>query len=193
MKRFPKRDINKLVHALQSIQGIDAAIVYGSIARGDYGPSSDIDVLLILDTLETEDIALDLLAGLELNRAVQPIVRTRKQLEATDSGLVENIFQEGMVLFARVPLNIPAASILDVHPWVLYRFELTDLPQKEKARFNRQLYSSTKHNGSGGLLGELGGKRLARGCVVVPASAQKRIDALFRRFRVQARGMDIWM
>ena len=193
MKRFPRRDINKLVHALQSIQGIDAAIVYGSIARGDYGPNSDIDVLLIVDAPETVDITQDLLAGLELNRAVQPIIRTREQLEATDSGLVENIFQEGIVLFASVPLFIPAASILDVHPWVLYSFELTDLPQKEKARFNRQLYSSTRHKGSGGLLSEIGGKTIARGCVVVPASAQKSMEALFRRFRIQAQSMDIWM
>lgn len=193
MKRFPRRDINKLVHALQSIQGIDAAIVYGSIARGDYGPNSDIDVLLIVDAPETVDITQDLLAGLELNRAVQPIIRTREQLEATDSGLVENIFQEGIVLFASVPLFIPAASILDVHPWVLYSFELTDLPQKEKARFNRQLYSSTRYKGSGGLLSEIGGKRIARGCVVVPASAQKSMEALFRRFRIQAQSMEIWM
>ncbi len=193
MKRFPRRDINKLVHALQSIQGIEAAIVYGSIARGDYSPSSDIDVLLIMDTPETVEIAQDLLAGLDLNRVVQPIMRTREQLESTDSGLAENIFQEGIVLFARMPLFIPAASILDIHPWVLYRFELGDLPQKEKARFNRQLYSSAKQKGSEGLLGDVGGKKLARGCVVVPASAKKSIDALFRRFRIQTQSTDIWM
>jgi len=193
MKRFPRRDINKLVDALRSIQGIETAIVYGSIARGDYGPSSDIDVLLIVDTPETVDLAQDLLAGLELNRAVQPIIRTREQLEAADSGLVKYIFQEGMVLFARAPLFIPAASILDIHPWVLYSFELTDLPQKEKARFNRQLYSSTRYKGSGGLLGEVGGKKIARGCVIVPASAQKNMEALFRRFRIQAQSTEIWM
>ena len=193
MKRFPRRDINKLLQALQSIQGIDAAIVYGSIARGDYGPSSDIDVLLIVDKPETVDIAQDLLAGLELSRAVQPIIRTREQLEAADSGLVRNIFQEGIVLFANAPLFIPAAGILDVHPWVLYSFELTNLPQKEKARFNRQLYSSSRNEGSGGLLGEVGGKKIARGCVIVPTSAQKSIEAVFRRFGIQAQSMEIWI
>jgi len=193
MKRFPRRDINKLVHVLQSIQGVEAAIVYGSIARGDYGPRSDIDVLLIVDAPETVETAQDHLADLELNRAVQPIIRTREQLDSTDSGLTRNIFQEGMVLFTRIPLFIPAAGILGVHPWVLYSFELTDLPQKEKARFNRQLYSSAKKKGSEGLLGDVGGKKLARGCVVVPASAKKSLDALFRRFRIQAQSLDIWM
>lgn len=193
MKKFPKRDINKLVHALQQIPGIDAAIVYGSIARGDYGPSSDIDVLVIIDDLAAASATTDCLAGLELSRSVQPTIRTKEQLQETDFGLLRKIFQEGQVLFARKPLSIPAADILQIRPWILYSFELTDLAQKDKARFNRQLYSSSKYKGSGGLLGEVGGRKVARGCVMVPAETRNRIEALFKRFRIQAEVLEIWV
>jgi predicted nucleotidyltransferase len=193
MRRYPKRDIHKLVQILKSIEGVEAAIVYGSIARGDYGPKSDIDVLIIADTIDTAEIAQDILAGLQLNRAVQPLIRTQAQLEDSDSGLMKNIFMEGEVLFARKPLSIPAAAILQLRPWVLYTFELTDLPQKEKARFNRQLYSSSIQGRTGGVLGDAGGKKLARGCVMVPAAARKQIDVLFRRFKVRTASSDIWV
>jgi len=193
MKRFPRRDINKLVRALKSIAGVDAAVVYGSIARGDYGPRSDIDVLVIVSELDIVEAAQDLLAGLQLKRAVQPLIRTAEQLEGADSGLMRNIFVEGFVLFAAKPLLIPAAGILDVNPWVLYIFDLKNLPQNEKARFNRQLYSSLKHGPTGGgLLGEVGGKKIARGCVMVPASGRARLDVLFRRFKVQINRMEVW-
>ncbi len=193
MKRFPKRDINKLVYALQQIPSIDAAIVYGSIARGDYGPSSDIDVLVIIDNLAVERATQDCFAGLELSRSVQPTIRTKEQLQETDFGLLRKIFQEGQVLFARKPLAIPAADILQIRPWILYSFELTNLTQKEKARFNRQLYSSTKYQGPGGLLGEVGGRKVARGCVIVPTAAQNRMEALFKRFRIKAESLEIWV
>ncbi|MFC1530103.1 nucleotidyltransferase domain-containing protein [Gemmatimonadota bacterium] len=193
MRRYPKRDINKLVQILKSIEGVEAAIVYGSIARGDYGPRSDIDVLIIVNTSDTADIAQDILAGLQLNRTVQPLIRTQAQLEESDSGLMKNIFMEGEVLFARKPLSVPVAAILNLRPWVLYTFKLTDLPQKEKARFNRQLYNSSNQGRAGGALGDAGGRKLARGCVMVPAVARKQIDTLFRRFKVQAESSEIWV
>ena len=193
MRRYPKRDINKLVQSLKSIEGVEAAIVYGSIARGDYGPKSDIDLLLIVDTTDTAGIAQDILAGLQLNRTVQPLIRTQVQLEESDAGLMKNIFMEGKVLFARKPLSMPVAAILELRPWVLYTFELIDLPQKEKARFNRQLYSSSIQGRIGGALGDAGGKKLARGCVMVPAAGRKQIDTLFRRFKVQTESSDIWV
>ncbi len=193
MKRFPKRDISKLVSALRSVSGVDAAIVYGSIARGDYGPSSDIDVLVIVDAPDSLEAVQEIIAGLELNRLGQPLFRTREQLQDVDAGLMRNVFREGQVLFSRMPFSIPAAGILDVHPWVLYTFKLKDLPQNEKARFNRRLYSSAKSESGGGVLGEVGGKQLARGCVMVPTATQKQMDTLFRRFKVKPEKINIWV
>ena len=193
MRRLPKRDIAKLARCLHQVQGVEAAILYGSIARGDYGPKSDIDVLVVVQDAGGARTVQDTLAELELSRPVQPTIRTTKQLEETDFGLLRKIFQEGLVLFAARPLGLPAADLLQVKPHLLFTFKLGTMPQKEKARFNRRLYQSKKHGSRGRLIGEVGGRKLASGCVLVPAGARSRLEAIFKRFKVNAQPMDVWL
>lgn len=193
MRRLPKRDINKLTRRLHQVEGVEAAILYGSIARGDYGPRSDIDILVLVEDVRAGRMAREILAEIELSRSVQPTIRTKKQLEQTDFGLLRKIFQEGLVLFAKKPLDLPAADVLQIKPYTLFVFELGRIAQKEKARFNRELYQSKRHGGTGGVIGEVGGRKLARGCVLAPAGARRRLEMLFKRFKVEAEGMQVWL
>lgn len=41
--------LRRLSKKLASIDAIDAIVLYGSFARGDYGAKSDVDLLLIAD------------------------------------------------------------------------------------------------------------------------------------------------
>ncbi len=68
---------------------IDKVILFGSVARGDYGPDSDIDVLIVLKTNNIEkrweindtigDIVVDIL--INFNLYVSPKLYTKKEFE----------------------------------------------------------------------------------------------------------------
>lgn len=61
--------------------GIDAAFVYGSVAKGQEVASSDIDIMLIADELTYGDVIAALeAASARLGRQVNPTILSRKEL-----------------------------------------------------------------------------------------------------------------
>jgi predicted nucleotidyltransferase len=85
-----------------------SAILFGSSARGDARPDSDLDVMLVADTKESvdlvEDAAIDLQdemfarLGVSLAPIVLPLARFRERYAAGDP-LLRNVEAEGRVLF----------------------------------------------------------------------------------------------
>jgi len=163
-----KRDLKRIVDSLKSLPGVKALVLYGSFARGDFGATSDVDVLIVIDSPKTRSAVLEALARLDVDRRIQPTVRSEKELASTDTGLVANIFEEGKIIYLREPVDVPVTAILSLKPYCIITFELKGLRQNVKAKFNRVMYerSSGKYK-YGGLLGELGGRRLGRGCMMV--------------------------
>jgi predicted nucleotidyltransferase len=193
MQRLPKRDIRRLLEVLDPIEGVRCAVLYGSIARGDYGPNSDMDVFILVGDRGAVAEVRESLASAEFPRRVQPTVRTLEQIRNTDFGLLRNIFREGLVLFSRRVLDLPAAGLLHLKPCAVFSFELGTMPQKEKARFNRLLYQSRKKGKSDNVLDKAGGRRLGKGSVLIRADGTKHIEALFRKFKIRFQRLDVWL
>jgi predicted nucleotidyltransferase len=77
--------------ALSEVPGLEAAFIYGSVARGDTHPGSDIDVFALGDALQNLDTRLALTqraveASILLNREVSVTRYTRARLEARRTG-----------------------------------------------------------------------------------------------------------
>lgn len=77
--------------ALVEVPGIDAAFIYGSFARGDMHPESDIDVFALGDALKDRDTRLTLARGtleasMLLDREVNVTRYTWDKLEARRTG-----------------------------------------------------------------------------------------------------------
>jgi hypothetical protein len=129
----------------------------------------------------------------DTERTIQPTIRTLKELKKTDSGLLQNIFQEGKILYLREPVDIPSSMLLEQKPQLIYSFQISNLNQNRKVQFNNQLYGRVKGKYSyKGLLKEIGGKKLSAGCVLVPYAKKQSIERFFKKFKVRFNQMRVW-
>ena len=189
------RILKKIVKELSVIEDIKTIILYGSFARGEYTSRSDIDLFIITTEDKTRAEVQDKIIELEseIERNIQPTIRTINELQKTDAGLLQNIFQEGKVLYLREPQDIPSAVLLQQKPYLIYSFQISRLSQKEKARFNRQLYEQTrKEYKYKGLLQEIGGQKLSPGCIMAPHTEKSKIEKFFKKFKVKFEQLKVW-
>lgn len=190
-----KRMLRKIITSLSGIEDIKAIVLYGSIARGEYTSRSDIDLFILTTEKGTQRIVQDKIIQLEseIGRNIQPTIRTAVELQKTDTGLLQNIFQEGKVLYLREPVDIPSAILLQQKPYLIYSFQLNSLRQKDKARFNRQLYQQTKKGYKyKGLLQEIGGQKLSAGCIMIPQIVKAKIEKFFKKSKIKYTQLKIW-
>jgi predicted nucleotidyltransferase len=190
-----KRIYKKISERFSGSAGVMGAILYGSYAREEETSRSDIDILLISKDEESKAGIQNLIIELEeeIDRIIQPTIRTLSDLKNTDSGLLQNIFEEGKILFMKEPLELPVGLLLSLRPFVIYSLKLNNLEQKEKAKFNRHLYERKSHKYKyKGLLHELNGKKLASGCVILPNSQKEKIEKFFKKYNVSFDQIKVW-
>ncbi|MCM8777960.1 MAG: nucleotidyltransferase domain-containing protein [Candidatus Omnitrophica bacterium] len=190
-----KKIFKKIVDELSKLKDIKAVILYGSFARGENTPRSDIDLFIITDDENAKGVIEEKIISLEtsVKRNIQPTIRIEKELKKTDTGLLQNIFQEGLILYMREPVTLSAILLLKQKPYVIYTFQLNNLSQRDKARFNRQLYEQKigKYQYRG-LLNKIGGKKLSDGCIMLPYSEKIKIEKLFKKFKITFNSLNIW-
>lgn len=95
------KTIAKIISVFAAWQEIDKVILYGSRAKGNYRPGSDIDLTLVGDALthshllkianELDDLLLPYKIDLSLMRQIE------------DADLIEHITRVGLVFFERAP------------------------------------------------------------------------------------------
>jgi len=190
-----KRILKKIAKELSKIEDVKAIILYGSLARGEFTSRSDVDLFILTTEDKTQKEIHDKVIELEseIGRNIQPTIRTIAELQKTDTGLLQNIFQEGKILYLREPSDIPSAILLQQKPYLIYSFQISSLLQKEKARFNRQLYEQTrKEYKYKGLLQEIGCQKLSAGCAMIPYEQKEKIEKFFKKFKVKFEQLKVW-
>lgn len=191
MKRICKTIVNELSKA----SDVKAVVLYGSFARRENTSRSDIDLLILTTKEKTQEEIQNKIIDLELKvkRSIQPTIRTIAALQKTDSGLLQNIFIEGKILYLKEPADLPSALLLEKKPCFIYSFRLNSLSQKEKVRFNRALYAQERKGYKyKGLLDELGGKKLSPGSVIIPHLHRTEIERFFKKFNVRYEQLKVW-
>jgi len=196
VRKLPNiRIFKKIVRKLSRENEVKSIIVYGSFARGDYGPKSDIDLFIIIDNEEKKKELQDRIIELEteIGKSIQPTIRTKKEMRQTDFGLLQNVFREGKILYLKESLDISSSLLLREKPYIIYTFNLRELKQNEKARFNRVLYVRKKGKYSyKGLLEKIGGKKLTSGCVIIPYTKKENMEKLLNKFNIKYEAIKVW-
>ena len=190
-----KRILKKITKDLSEIPDLKLVVLYGSYARGENTSRSDIDLFILTTKTITQEEIQNKVIELEseVGRNIQPTIRTISELQKTDSGLLQNIFKEGKVLYLREPAEIPSAVLLQQKPYIIYSFRISKLSQRDKVRFNRSLYEQKRKGYKyKGLLDELGGKKLSSGCVMVPNNQKEKIEKFFKQLNVNFEQLKVW-
>ena len=180
---------------------VEAAIAYGSVARGTAGEESDLDLLLLAPKARHEALAHELfLLGARHDVTISPYLVERGSLGDLDPQFVESVTRDAIPL--KGPPLEPTVRQLDLRPYTLVTLYLDHLPQKAKVALSRELYGyrsarrykrATYESRHEGLLGRVGGKKLGRGTVLVPAKAWPDVDALLRRRRGKRWAFTVWI
>jgi uncharacterized protein len=102
-KRIPQRAINSVVRQIVDKFHPQKIILFGSYARGNFRPESDVDLLVIMDTpLREVEQALQISLSLDYHFGLDLIVRTpenlHRRLELGDWFLRE-ITAQGKVVY----------------------------------------------------------------------------------------------
>jgi predicted nucleotidyltransferase len=189
-----KQTLKRVSDALSAIEEIKVVILYGSYARGEVTSRSDID-LFIVTSRDVRDKIEDKVIELEnqVNRNIQPTIRTERIIKNTDSGLLQNIFQEGKILFLREYFDFPVAFLLEQKPFIIYKFQISSLEQNKKAEFNRELYGyKDKKYEYEGFLQKLRGDRLSAGCIFIPFDGKTQIEEFFSKKKIKFDEIKVW-
>lgn len=170
----------RLSRELAEIDAIDAVILYGSFARGDYGAKSDIDLFLIAEKGLSREKLMKIIRTHEkrLGRAVTLDVITPDEFSGA-SQLVYNVLAEGKVLYKNPgrDFQIPAALLEIWKPMACYSLSHTSTKLSRVLRG----YESKKGKYSykyKGVIEAHGGKILAKGVFLAPTKEEKFFDEL---------------
>jgi uncharacterized protein len=98
-------EINDKVRVIVENFQPEKVILFGSYANGTPGPTSDIDLLVIIDTEQsTWDLAVEISLALKHSMPIDIIVRTPREiarrLECGDF-FIKNVMETGKVLYER--------------------------------------------------------------------------------------------
>jgi len=98
----------KLASGLRAIPGVDRAVLFGSMARGESRASSDIDLLVIVKDAPSKAQVMARMGGLRrlvgtrYGNRLQPVVYSIQEWKARKGpGLVRRIEEEGQVVWER--------------------------------------------------------------------------------------------
>ena len=189
------RALKRIAKELSKLGDVLGVILYGSLARGEATLRSDIDLLILvinrkaITKVEEEVIRIEKLTG----KTIQPTIRVLDTFKKTDSGLIQNIFQEGKILYLKEPMELSSSLLLEQKPCLIYTFKMNNLSQNIKAKFNNDFYRRTKGKYHyEGLLKEIGGMKLSPGCVFVPYAEKQKIEKFFKKFKIIFNSLKIW-
>ena len=189
------RILKKIVKKLSEIDDVLAVILYGSFARKEASLRSDIDLLILTNEKKTARAIEDTIINLEseIGRNIQPTIRMFKELEHTDTGLLQNVFQEGIILYLKEPADISSSMLLSQKPKLIYSFQINNLNQNEKVKFNNEFYGRTKGKYSyKGLIKDIGGQKLSPGCVLISYADKHKVEKFFKKFKINFSQLKVW-
>lgn len=180
----------------QRFKGILQIILFGSVAKGEDTPKSDIDIAIVHDLKNPEKLksAVNEIVSDKIQVIYVTLSRLSKEIE-----LVSALTGEGLLLFGH-PLKV-YLNKKELKPFVLMVYETTDLENKQRMLLNRALYGSISESQYGGksyktetkgIVAQPGIKKMAKACLLADPKKAVILRDVFKRFKVKFREELFW-
>ena len=175
-----------------------AVVLFGSFARGDYGPDSDIDLLVVVETpdvLPLHRVVARLLTDLRPKRDVTALPTN---LRDVDPSFLRNVFRDGILLDGSLLLT---AEGLALRARSLIAYTLAHLPPQRKVHVSRRVHGFSLRRGSGprqrtyrypGLVERYGATPLSPSLLLVESRDAWRVEAELRALGARVRVRDVF-
>ena len=99
-----KSSANDFVNSIKD--KINAAVLYGSIAKGTINPESDIDILLVVKNNNNNNKIFDIAAKISSknNRVISPVIMEKKEiLNKANKQFIDSVKENMEVLYGKAP------------------------------------------------------------------------------------------
>jgi len=151
-------------------------VIFGSIVRSKRKPG-DVDIcVLSLDKFKKLD-KLKKVIGKEFKKDVHVSILYLRDFLNPEETLWKTIFHEGISLTKDKLLS----KLIGFDPSVLFWYKLENLKLIDKIKFS---YALRGRNEKGGILREVNGEYLGKGCIIVPVENEDEIREFFARWNI---------
>jgi predicted nucleotidyltransferase len=123
-----------------------AIVLFGSFARGDHRPDSDLDLLVVVearDTLPLHRTLAQILTKLAPRRDVTALPTNLRDM---DPSFLRNVFHDGILLDGSLLLT---AEDVALRPHALISYSLSHLPPGARVRVSRRVHGFSFRQGKG--------------------------------------------
>jgi len=170
-----------------NLKGLDAIVLFGSVARGESRRGSDIDLLLLYendeDALEAEDKTAKIAA--ETPNITVSVINKGYREFAENPHFAFEVLRDGLVLYKRLGKTPLKTQLFPLRLFYIYVFNLEKHSRSEKNRITVALYGRRKGKYVyKGLVESLNGYKLGRGAIMIPVENFRKIEEFFALNRI---------
>jgi len=160
-------DITELGREIGKISRVEAVVLFGSYARGDFDEGSDVDLLVVFRDKFSLESGWCKVTETTAKRHMFVQVVTMTVDELKSSSLLSVVLREGKILFSTEGFSLP--GLVKFRPYALVSYDLRSMAPDSKVKFVQTLQGrkSGKYAYKGMLL-ELGGFKVGRNCLMLP-------------------------
>jgi predicted nucleotidyltransferase len=172
--------LDTIVRRLRCDEAVAGIVVFGSYARGDFGRSSDLDLLVVLrqiaDVVRQEaerrvtSVIGEAETALRLPVHLAPLIVASENPEELDPAILHEIWTDGIILYSELA-RLAVLQPRGLAPWNVIRFSLDNVVPRDRVKLARRLHGTSDRPG----IIRLPGLNLARGAAFVPAQQARAI------------------
>ena len=194
-KRF-KQPIIDFIDRVDEIPNVVGVVLFGSAVTGDVSKKSDIDLLLVFDADHNpeigkeakiaREIASDISIKYDLPYPLSFVFVNKRNMKEIEPDFLWNVCKEGILIWGKpadILMKTPHPSL---EPFVLIRYSVKDLNEKDKRRLLRILYTSKKK------LIDKRNERLGPGTILIKSRKFDKIKEILDEFNVKYSVKKIW-
>jgi len=164
---YKLEEIKELAEEISKIEGVQAVVLYGSYARGDFTEGSDVDFLVVFQDKSSLKKGWRTVTEITAKREIFVQAVTMTMDELMTSSLLSSILREGKMLYSTKPLDLRERGRLK--PYALITYDLSGMPPNRKVKCLQSLHGrrSGKYTYEGRLT-KLKGFSVGRNCLMIP-------------------------